>query len=131
MSQDGVPTQVLVVDDYPDLAELLAELIRMASLKPVEVAVAFDGMQAVAMATSRQYGCVVMDLDMPVLDGVSAAIAIREHLGPKAPLLIAMTGNPAHEDSLRARGAFDHFLGKPVDIDALLELVASCVRLDD
>lgn len=125
MGKDRPPTQVLVADDYPDMAELLAEVIVVASAVPVEVAVAFDGAQALALAVSRPFHCVIMDLDMPVLDGMSAALEIRLRLGPRAPLLVAVTGNPAHLSSPCTRGIFDHTLDKPTDIEELLVLIAS------
>ena len=74
--------RVLVADDDVDAAQALASLLPYLSRRPMVVIVAFDGEQAAQMATGpAKPHVVVMDIDMPVMDGFEAASAIRRVVG--------------------------------------------------
>jgi CheY-like chemotaxis protein len=63
---------------------------------------------------------VLMDLGLPKLDGFEAARLIRERLGDRGVVLIALTGRDDEDDRRRSSAAgFDHHLVKPVDFAAL------------
>lgn len=113
---------VLIADDYPDLAEGLAEMLCVVCSGPITVAIAHDGAQAVASARERPPAAVILDIDMPVMNGIEAAESIRRTLDTP-PLLVAMTGNPSNLSPLREGQLFDHVLAKPVSADALAKLV--------
>ena len=117
------PKRILVADDYPDAAESLAALLAYSSSSPVEVSFVLDGAQAVESALAGRPDMVVFDIEMPRLDGVDAAIAIRAVLGLGAPLMVGLTGNARRAADPRTRRAFDHTLSKPADVDALLTLL--------
>jgi len=87
-------------------------LLRMTGLV---VETADDGERAVAMALSRPYDLILMDMQMPRQDGLSAARVIRERMGPGVPI-VAMTANAFKEDraACLAAGMNDH-VSKPVD----------------
>jgi len=87
------------------------------------VDVAFDGRQAVQIARDTSPDVVVLDLEMPVLNGFHAAAEIRRSLSSAPPLLIAVSGASSHIMAADARSLFDHALRKPLDIAALLPLV--------
>jgi CheY-like chemotaxis protein len=108
--------RVLLAEDNAINQEVASELLRSAGL---EVEVAGDGKQAVELAISRHYDLVLMDMQMPNMDGLEATRAIRVRLGRKIPI-IAMTANAFAEDreSCLAAGMNDH-VGKPVDPPAL------------
>lgn len=108
--------RILLAEDNPINQEVATELLNSAGLV---VEIAGDGAQAVELALSRHYDLVLMDMQMPHLDGLEATRAVRARLGRKVPI-IAMTANAFAEDRERclAAGMNDH-VGKPVDPPAL------------
>lgn len=121
MCADRVALHVLVVDDYPDVAEMLALLLVDASPMRITTDIGFDGEQALRLALAHRPSVAVLDIDMPAMNGIEAALRIRRALDGDAPLLIAVTGNTHPAEATRV---FDRVLRKPVDIDALLRLMA-------
>jgi CheY-like chemotaxis protein len=86
--------------------------------------VASNGQEAVDMSAAHAYSLVLMDMEMPVLDGVSATQAIRareQANGTTRPLpIIAMTANALQEDRDRCMAAgMDGYIAKPVNLRAL------------
>ena len=79
------------------------------------VEVAGDGERAVALATTRAYDLVLMDVQMPSMDGLSATRIIRERIGRRLPI-VAMTANAFGDEraACLASGMNDH-VAKPVD----------------
>ena len=111
--------RVLLVEDN-DLNQLVAgELLRAAGL---EVDLAENGRVAVehVLRAPRQWDLVLMDMQMPVLDGVSATREIRQALGGTMPVIVAMTANamPQHRASCLQVGMQD-FVTKPIDPEQL------------
>jgi len=109
--------RVLLVEDNPINRDVALDFLAEA---PVTVDVALDGMQAVEMARRGGYDLVLMDVQMPVMDGLTAARAIGA-LGAHADLpIVAMTAHALssdHEASIAA-GMVEH-LTKPIDPLAL------------
>jgi len=124
--QPGTPApkrtrRVLVADDSRDTANSSARVLRNAGH---EVAVAYDGSEAVAMARSFNPEFVLLDISMPQMDGYQAAREIREAFPAGAPVLIAITGWGERTDRARAMAAgFDHHFAKPVDPQRVLQLI--------
>ncbi len=114
-------TRVLVAEDNPVNAEVAQAILEEAGLL---VDVATNGDMAVAMALQGGYRLVLMDMQMPVLDGLDACRAIRRQL-PSATLpVIAMTANAFAEDRAQCQAAgMDDFISKPVDPPALYGLL--------
>ena len=104
--------RVLLAEDNPVNREVALELLQSAGLA---VDTANDGRQAVDMALARDYALVLMDVQMPVLDGLEATREIRRGLRHDLPI-IAMTANAFAEDRAAClqAGMNDH-LAKPVD----------------
>ncbi len=104
--------RVLLAEDNPVNREVAEELLRSAGLV---VESAWDGVRALELALARRYDLVLMDVQMPVMDGLEAALAIRQHAGPSMPIL-AMTANAFSEDrqACLEAGMNDH-VAKPVD----------------
>jgi CheY-like chemotaxis protein len=124
MGAAQVALHVLVVDDYPDVAELLAALITEGSPMAITTDVGYDGHQALTLAVKGRPNVAVLDIDMPIMNGIEAALSIKAALASKAPRLIALTGYPGHASSAQARLAFDVILTKPVDIETLIDHLA-------
>ena len=116
---------LLIVDDDREAAETLAELLRLLVPPPVEVLLAYDGMEALATATtsSPRPDAVILDIEMPRLDGVGAATRIRTALGSHTPLLIAVSGYTSVAKVAGVHRAFDHTLLKPVKVAEIIRLL--------
>ncbi|MDT7837106.1 response regulator [Aquabacterium sp. OR-4] len=104
--------RVLLVEDNPTNQEVADELLRAVGMV---VETADDGALALDMAGSRPYDLVLMDVQMPVMDGLAATRAIRAQLGRGLPI-VAMTANAFGEDRRLCldAGMNDH-VAKPVD----------------
>lgn len=125
--EEEVPLRVLVTDDNPT-NRMVAELI-MNSIG-AEVICAENGQEALEAVEHLPFDIVLMDLQMPVMDGLTAIRAIREReaaMGlPRVPVVV-VSANVMREqrDESAAAGADDH-LGKPVRAE---ELIAAVVRV--
>jgi CheY-like chemotaxis protein len=112
---------VLVVDDAPDVTELLALLMSHAGY---EVATAFSAPEAFDTARAAHFDAVISDIGMPGMNGYQLAEALRALPDYKTTPLIAVTGFTHHEDRERARRAgFDDFLHKPINPSDLIDAV--------
>jgi PAS domain S-box-containing protein len=121
----GAPTQprrVLVVDDNVDAAESLAMVLRMMGH---QARTAHNGQAALAAAQEFQPQVALLDIGLPGMDGYEIARRFRRQPGLGQALLVALTGYGQEDDRRRSREAgFDHHLVKPVDLDALQQLLA-------
>ncbi|MCU0865658.1 MAG: ATP-binding protein [Planctomycetes bacterium] len=119
--------RVLLADDGPDNQRLLGRILGDTGL---EVTVVADGMQAVAAATARPFDVVVMDVQMPVMDGLTATRTLRA-AGVTTPI-VALTANAMAEDRERARAAgCSHFATKPIDRRALYATLLDALPKSD
>jgi two-component system response regulator HydG len=111
--------RVLVVDDEPGMRETLVDILEAVGY---QVSAAVDGEGAIHAVRNQDVDVVVMDVQMPKVDGVSAL----EQLRPPPPRVIMMTAY-AVEERLRAAVTADAFaiLHKPFPVTRLLTLVAS------
>ena len=117
-----MPTlRILVVDDEPSLAEAMAELLRFHGH---HVATASNGADALAVAAREHFELILSDLVMPVMDGHELMRALR-HQPRKAFWFVLMTALPLSLQGPRPAGC-TRYMGKPVHLDELLELVQAC-----
>ncbi|MBW3540845.1 MAG: response regulator [Planctomycetes bacterium] len=112
------PRRILVVDDNTASARM-SELL-LQSVWGHEVARAHSGLEAIEVAQSFRPEVVLLDIGLPGMNGYEVAERLRQLSGFDDVLLVALTGYGDEEDRLAARQAgFDHYLVKPVSIDAL------------
>ena len=108
--------RLLLAEDNPINQEVAQALLDATGLV---VETADNGAQAVALALSRPYDLILMDVQMPLMDGLAATRAIRAGLGP-APPIVAMTANAfAEERAACLEAGMDDHLAKPVDPELL------------
>lgn len=114
--------RVLMAEDNPVNALLARALLERSGCIVETVG---DGAEAVEHLARTAYDLVLLDLHMPVLDGLAAARAIRTLPGAAAATpLVALTAAASEEDRRAARAAgMDDFLAKPLDPDALAALL--------
>jgi PAS domain S-box-containing protein len=115
--------RILVVDDNRDSAESLGKLMRMAGH---QVRIAHNGTAALEAVRTFQPGILLLDIEMPGMNGYEVARRVRAQPSMKDVLIVAMTGYGSEGVRRRCREAgFDHHLVKPIDLDDLQRLLAS------
>ncbi|HEV8267027.1 MAG TPA: ATP-binding protein, partial [Thermoanaerobaculia bacterium] len=121
----GVPLDVLVVEDNGVNQKVAVAMLESLGHRGD---LAADGREALAALERRAYDVVLMDVQMPVMDGLTAAVEIRKRYGER-PFIIAMTANAFHEDRERCLAAgMDDYLSKPIWIDDLAVKLSRAVE---
>ena len=118
--QDARPT-VLVVEDFEDNRFMMRRLLEMSGYRVVE---AVNGRQAVESAASESPDIILMDLSLPMLDGLAATRKIREQGGPTRVPIIAVSAHDSadfHAEALAA--GCNEYVTKPIDFDQLVKLL--------
>ncbi len=115
---ESLPARVLLVEDSP-INQKVA--LRMLERLGYRADVANDGAEALAVVQQIAYDVVLMDIQMPVLDGLSATRQIRcSTLPGRQPWIVALTAEALSGDEARSRAAgMDDYVAKPVHMDAL------------
>lgn len=114
-------SRILLVEDEPINQMIACELLQDAAL---EVHLANNGQEAVALALSTQFDLILMDMQMPIMDGITAAHHIRAKCPDIQTPIIALTANAFSDDRKKCLAAgMNDFVSKPVDPDVLYEVV--------
>ena len=109
--------RLLLADDNPVNCEVALDLLRAVGL---EADIAMDGQEAVQKARENDYALILMDLQMPQLDGIEATRRIRAMPDRRHTPILAMTANAFSEDRLACVDAgMSDFVPKPVDPEIL------------
>jgi CheY-like chemotaxis protein len=112
---------VLVVEDFEDNRFMMRRLLEMSGFRVIE---AVNGLQAVELAAAEQPDIILMDLSLPMLDGLAATRRIREQGGLKRVPIIAVSAHDSadfHAEALAA--GCNEYVTKPIDFDRLVELL--------
>ena len=123
--------KILLVDDQA-VNRLLSrnQLHKIGCSPPTE---AENGILALEQIDQRQFDVILMDMQMPEMDGLEATRQLRKRPLSKQPFVIAMTANAFAEDHAACTAAgMDHFISKPVKVDTLrsvLTLATSALKL--
>ena len=112
---------VLVVEDFEDNRFMMRRLLEMSGYRVLE---AINGEEAVEMARRERPGLILMDLSLPLLDGLAATRRIRQHEDLRNVPIVAVSAHDTadfHADALAA-GCND-YVTKPIDFDQLEALL--------
>jgi CheY-like chemotaxis protein len=113
------PPAVLVVDDSRDIRDMVARVLESAGFF---VRTATNGLEALLAAYEMRPGVIVMDVSMPVLDGIEATRLIKAGEATRDARVIAYTGNPGFDDT-PTRQLFAAVLTKPASLCAVVATV--------
>jgi len=112
--------RVVVVDDNPDFAQIISELLVMAGYR---VETVWDAHEAFDLIDRFSPHCVVLDCVMPGVDGHEFASTLRTRYGGKL-MLVAVSGLDVNSSRVSTTLEFvDHYLHKPVEYDRLTQIL--------
>jgi signal transduction histidine kinase/CheY-like chemotaxis protein/ligand-binding sensor domain-containing protein len=114
------PMRILIAEDNPINQQLIIHILEKLGY---QVEVAENGMETVARLTKQHFDLILMDLQMPVMDGLEATRTIRlAHL--TNPVIIALTADAQEEDRQECLSAgMQDFLSKPMQLDKLIGML--------
>ena len=126
LRQEFAGSRILLVDDEPINREIAQSILEDVGLV---IDTAADGIEAVALASGNDYAGILMDMQMPRLDGLEATRQIRALPEGQAIPIIAMTANAFAEDRQRCMDSgMSDFLAKPIDPERLYATLLSWLR---
>jgi len=118
--------KILIVDDNPDLISILRVQLENKGYDTVQ---ATNGMQAVDIATAQLPDLILMDIMMPVMDGLQATSLIREHPNTESTPIIAMTAKVTSENKLEClQSGCDGHIAKPFTSKQLVSIIEKLLK---
>ncbi len=120
--------RVLIVEDSPTMRQLLVFALRR--LKDVEISEAQDGMDGLRRVTNEHFDIALIDINMPVMDGLKLISLIRGEESLKNIPIVVITTEGASEDRERAiaLGA-NEYLTKPIQANRVLAVVRALLKV--
>jgi len=116
--------RVLLVEDNQFNQELALELLEMQGMVAELAENGLDAVERIAKNQAQDFDIVLMDCQMPVMDGYTATQQIRAAWGEHLPI-IAMTANVMAEDIVRAEEAgMNEYIAKPINVDKMMSTIA-------
>lgn len=117
------PLQILLAEDNLINQKVALQMLRRLGY---QADVAANGLEVVAAVSRKKYDVILMDIQMPEMDGLEASIKIRELLSAEdLPRIIAMTANAMKGDKEKyLANGLDDYVSKPIDIDKLITALA-------
>lgn len=121
--------RILLVEDNKFNREVAFDLLDEAG---IGVEVACNGREALQMLEKQRFDCVLMDCQMPVMDGFEAARLIRQRTEWRYLPIIAMTANAMDGDREKALAAgMNDYISKPFEIDHMFSTLVQWISLRD
>jgi two-component system chemotaxis response regulator CheY len=121
--------RILIVEDSPTMRQLLAFALKR--LKDVDIVEAQDGMDGLRKVSSDHFDLALIDINMPVMDGLKLISLIRGEDSLRAMPIIVITTEGAKEDRERAiaLGA-NEYLTKPIQANKVLRIAQSLLKAE-
>jgi len=120
MSDENSARTIMVVEDYDDTRMLLKKGLEGLGYSVLE---ASNGQEAVDIAAREHLDLILMDLDLPILDGIVATQQIRQQSEMRVPI-VAVTAYPMSYTRVKAFAeGCDEYMAKPIDMSELARLV--------
>ena len=118
---------ILYVEDNPQNMRLVRKMLRIGGYDMIE---AVNGITGVAVAVREKPDLILMDINLPDIDGLEATVRIKERTDLRHIPIIALTANAMHGDRERfIEAGCDGYLAKPVTKNELLNTVAYFLNL--
>ena len=122
--------KVLLVDDNSINQKVGRKILKRLGYDPVVVS---SGEEAIEACQSDEYNIVLMDIEMPDMDGIAATNRIRALLpDDRVPYIVALTANAMNSERENyLKSGMDGYLSKPIDVEALNDSLASAMQLKE
>jgi two-component system chemotaxis response regulator CheY len=121
--------KILIVEDSPTMRQLLVFALRR--LKDVEISEAQDGMDGLRKISSDHYDLALIDINMPVMDGLKLISLIRSDDNLKEIPICVITTEGAKEDRERAMSlGANEYLTKPIQANRVLSVAKSLLKIE-
>jgi two-component system chemotaxis response regulator CheY len=121
--------RILIVEDSPTMRQLL--VFALKRIKGVELIEAQDGMDGLRKVTSDHFDLALVDINMPVMDGLKLISLIRAEESLKEMSIVVITTEGAKEDRERALSlGADEYLTKPIQANRVLATAKSMLKID-
>jgi CheY-like chemotaxis protein len=114
--------RVLIVEDDVEAADALSELLQLSGHS---TAVAYEPKAALTLARKRLPHVALVDMDLPVMDGIALARVLRKIPGGRTIRLVAVTGHGSSQHRAAAtKAGFEAYFVKPIEPGEILEVVS-------
>jgi two-component system chemotaxis response regulator CheY len=121
--------RILIVEDSPTMRQLL--VFALKRLKNVDIVEAQDGMDGLRKVTSDHFDLALVDINMPVMDGLKLISLIRGEENIKDMPIVVITTEGAKEDRERALAlGANEYLTKPIQANRVLSIAKSLLKLE-
>ena len=121
--------RVLIVEDSPTMRQLLVFALRR--LRDVEIVEAQDGMDGLRKISSDHYDIALIDINMPVMDGLKLIRLIRDEESLKQIPIVVVTTEGADEDRERALAlGANEYLTKPIQANRVLRVAQGLLKAE-
>lgn len=125
---DQFPLQILLVEDNKINQKVAIRMLEMLGYHPDLVE---NGEGALKAIQQKDYDLVLMDLQMPLMDGLTATSAIRQTQLNVQPRIVALTANALEEDRKRCKEVgMDDFIAKPLTLNKLTDVITECASIE-
>jgi CheY-like chemotaxis protein len=118
-------TTILLVEDHEEVSEMLSRRLRRQGF---DVAIAVDGRQAIEVCASEPPDLVLLDMNLPEMDGWTVALQLKADPRCAAIPIIALTAYAAAEDRAKAlQAGCDDYHPKPIDFSGLISQIGAAL----
>ncbi|UCE99527.1 MAG: response regulator [Planctomycetota bacterium] len=125
LRKKGDKVKILIVDDEPDLVQTLQERLE---INGYDVVTANNGKEGLEKVVQEKPHIILLDVIMPVMDGLEMLEALRKHPESKDTAVIMLTARSQRQDIVRARACdVQAYLVKPFDLRELIEKIENIV----